>query len=70
MDGKLKEFIYAQSAFNDCTFCKLYGLNKNCPVNYTDKEIEEGPEEKRIIENQDKCKNYVTDNLEKMIKKN
>lgn len=68
MDGKLMDFIYSQNGFNDCEFCKLYSLNKNCPVKYTKEELEGYPEEKRILENQNKCKEYVIKNLENMIK--
>ena len=29
---ELGDFCFGLSEFNDCTFCKKFGLIKNCPV--------------------------------------
>lgn len=62
----IKDFIYQQAGFNDCSFCKTFGLNQKCPIreNYKNKE---NPEKKEIEENCEKCKQYVITNLTQLL---
>lgn len=63
MKKELGDFIFGLSEFNDCTFCKKFGLNKDCPTKYLYKEGEENPPAGKIERGFKMCKNYVLMNV-------
>lgn len=63
----IKDFIFQQPEFNDCTFCKTFGLSNNCPIKNKYKNTE-NPEAEEINNNYEECKKYVLSNVIKLLK--
>lgn len=63
---ELGDFCFELSEFNDCTFCKKFGLIKNCPVKpiYENYGEDNPPPPLKIQIGYDTCKKYVLMNLD------
>lgn len=69
MNTELEEFIYSCCEFNDCTFCKKFGLTNSCPIKDAYKNDEANPSRETIEKNGELCKNYVVQSLKNLLLK-